>query len=107
MEKWSGVVAPGCAGNDDEEKPNRMASAETRIRFPQREAMMAGEFSFPEGNLKIARQFTAGFNVDRPQVPKGWVNRTNVIRLLPVPVFVAAILPSLRDLMPALPLTHP
>ena len=40
----------------------------------------AGVFALPEGDLRIARQFTAGFRCDIQQVPKGRLNPANVLR---------------------------
>src|SRR2546426_890569 len=45
----------------------------------------AGVSVLPEGDLRIARQFTAGFRFDIPQVPKGRLNRSNVMRLFLFP----------------------
>src|SRR6266540_4803526 len=40
----------------------------------------AGVSILPEGDLRIARQFTAGFRFDTPQVPKGRLNPSHVDR---------------------------
>src|SRR6266498_2762533 len=44
-----------------------------------------GAFSLPEGDLKIARQFTAGCRRDIAQVPKGRLNLPNFMRPFPIP----------------------
>ena len=42
-------------------------------------------YHLPEGDLKIARQFTAGFKFDIPNVPKGRMNRAKPTGLLLIP----------------------
>ena len=45
----------------------------------------AGVFPLPEGDSRIARQFTAGFGCDIPHVPKGRMNPSNVMSLFILP----------------------
>jgi len=67
------------------QEPERRAPArpvETRRVRAERDL---GAPTLPEGDLKIARQFTAGFGFAIPQVPKGRPNPANVMRLYVFP----------------------
>jgi hypothetical protein len=46
----------------------------------------AGVFLLSERDLKIARQFTAGFRCEFPHVPKGRLNPPNVMGLFVFPL---------------------
>jgi len=64
-----------------------------------------GLSSLPEGDLRIARQFTAGFRCPIPQVPKGRPNLTDLKRLLQFPIlYQDSAVPSGREIF--LPQPH-
>jgi len=50
------------------------------------EAGRAVKLSLPKGDLRVARQFTAGFRFAITQVPKGRLNSANVMRLFMYPL---------------------
>ena len=56
------------------------------MRSPGVWSVWPGISPLPKGDLRIARQFTAGFRFDIPQVPKGRLKPSNVVRLSIFPV---------------------
>src|SRR6266498_5098866 len=71
--------------DDKESRRGKSVGQASRLPWPRSGpgvwAFCTGGSDLPEGDLRIARQFTAGFRFDIPRVPKGRLNPSNVMRL--------------------------
>src|SRR5262245_32976600 len=91
---------PEKANNSPAHRTHRLARTKRGLRCAHPTAILAfctGAVPLPEGDLKIARQFTAGFTCHLLHVPKGRLNPSNEVRLLIILFLIAAIQPSLWD----------